>query len=40
VRDVSGGGSVADELEKLTALKANGTISDADFEAAKAKLLG
>ena len=33
------GGSTADELAKLADLKAKGAISDADFEAAKAKLL-
>jgi Phospholipase_D-nuclease N-terminal/Short C-terminal domain len=33
------GGSTADELAKLADLKAKGTITDADFEAAKAKLL-
>jgi ABC-type transport system involved in cytochrome bd biosynthesis fused ATPase/permease subunit len=36
----SGGASTADELSKLAGLKANGTISDAEFEAQKAKLLG
>jgi ABC-type multidrug transport system fused ATPase/permease subunit len=33
------GGSTADELTKLADLKSKGTISDADYEAAKAKLL-
>jgi ABC-type multidrug transport system fused ATPase/permease subunit len=33
------GGSTADELAKLADMKAKGTITDADFEAAKAKLL-
>ena len=33
------GSSTADELAKLADLKSKGTISDADFEAAKAKLL-
>jgi len=35
----SGGASTADELSKLAGLKANGTITDAEFEAQKAKLL-
>ncbi len=35
-----GGASTADELEKLAKLKAAGTITDAEFEAQKAKLLG
>lgn len=35
-----GGASTADELEKLARLKAAGTISEAEFEAQKAKLLG
>jgi hypothetical protein len=33
------GGSTADELAKLADLKAKGSISDADYEAAKAKIL-
>jgi hypothetical protein len=33
------GSSTADELAKLADLKSKGAISDADFEAAKAKLL-
>ena len=32
--------SVADELRKLAGLRSEGVISDAEFEAAKAKLLG
>jgi len=36
----AGGGSTADELSKLAGLKANGTITEAEFEAQKAKLLG
>ena len=32
-------GSTADELARLAALKANGTITDAEFEQAKAKAL-
>ncbi len=34
------GGSTVDELSKLADLKANGTITDAEFEAQKAKILG
>src|SRR6476646_3942655 len=33
------GGSTADELARLADLKANGTITDAEFEQAKAKAL-
>jgi hypothetical protein len=33
------GGSTVDDLAKLADLKANGTITDAEFEAQKAKLL-
>ena len=36
----SGGASTADELSKLAGLKANGTISEEEFQAQKAKLLG
>jgi hypothetical protein len=36
----SSGGSSADELAKLGDLKAKGVITDAEFEAQKAKLLG
>jgi Short C-terminal domain len=32
--------SVADELRKLAGLRSEGVISDAEFEAAKTKLLG
>jgi hypothetical protein len=41
VRDVasSSGGGAADELAKLADLKARGVITDAEFEAQKAKLL-
>jgi len=39
VRQTAGGGSTADELAKLADLKAKGSISDADYEAAKAKVL-
>jgi hypothetical protein len=42
VRDAasSSGASVADELTKLSALRDSGTITAAEFEAQKAKLLG
>jgi hypothetical protein len=40
VRQTAGSGSTADELAKLADLKAKGAISDADYEAAKAKVLG
>lgn len=41
VRETAGsGGGTADELAKLAELKAAGTISDADYERAKAKILG
>ena len=41
VRDVAGSsGSTADELTKLAQLKDQGVISDAEFEAQKAKLMG
>ncbi len=36
----SGGASTADELAKLADLKAAGTLSDEEYNAAKAKLLG
>jgi hypothetical protein len=36
----AGGGSVVDELSRLGELKNQGLISDAEFTAAKAKLLG
>ncbi len=39
VQQAAGSGSTADELAKLADLKAKGAISDADFEAAKAKIL-
>jgi hypothetical protein len=35
----AGGTSVADELHKLSDLKAKGVLSDAEFETAKAKLI-
>jgi hypothetical protein len=34
------GGSIAEELGKLAALRQQGIISDADFEQAKARLIG
>jgi hypothetical protein len=40
VKQAAGSSSTADELAKLADLKANGTISDADYEAAKKKVLG
>jgi hypothetical protein len=40
VRSTVSSGSTADEIAKLADLKAKGTISDAEFEAQKAKLLG
>ena len=36
---VASGGSTADELERLTQLHADGSLSDDEFSAAKAKLL-
>jgi ABC-type multidrug transport system fused ATPase/permease subunit len=39
VRQTAGGASQADELAKLADLKAKGALSDAEFEAQKAKLL-
>jgi hypothetical protein len=40
IRQAAGGSSAADELAKLTDLKAKGAISDAEFEKAKTKILG
>ena len=40
IRSVAGSGSTADELEKLAALRERGVISDSEFEAQKASLLG
>jgi len=40
VRQTAGGASTADELSKLADLKAKGTISEDEFQAQKAKLLG
>ena len=39
VRSVADSGSAADQLEKLSKLKQQGTITDAEFEAQKAKIL-
>jgi hypothetical protein len=39
VRDTAASASPADELQKLSELKAKGDISEAEFEQAKAKLL-
>jgi len=39
VKQVAGGGT-ADELSKLADLRASGVITDAEFQAQKAKLLG
>ena len=40
VQDAAGSGGAASELERLAALKANGTITDAEFQQMKAKVLG
>lgn len=39
VRSVNGGSGAADELTKLADLRANGVITDAEFEAQKARIL-
>ena len=39
VRQAAGSGSVASELSKLSELHASGALTDAEFEAQKAKLL-
>ena len=39
VRQAAGAGSTADELAKLAELNKAGSLSDADYEAAKAKVL-
>ena len=40
IRSVAGSGvSVSDELAKLSALRSDGTLSDAEYEQAKAKIL-
>jgi hypothetical protein len=40
VQSVSGGGSAAEEIARLADLKDKGVISQAEFDAAKAKALG
>ena len=40
VKKTAGAGSSADQLAKLADLKAQGVLSDAEFEAQKAKILG
>jgi hypothetical protein len=40
VKQTAGGGSAADELEKLSKLHDANKISDAEFEKAKAKIVG
>lgn len=40
IREAAGGSSAVDELAKLSDLKDKGAISDAEFQQAKAKLLG
>jgi hypothetical protein len=39
VQDVAGSSGSADELAKLADLKAQGVLTDAEFEAEKAKIL-
>jgi ABC-type multidrug transport system fused ATPase/permease subunit len=39
VQDVAGGGSTADEIERLAKLQSQGAISEEEFRQAKAKLL-
>jgi ABC-type multidrug transport system fused ATPase/permease subunit len=39
VKEAAGAGSTADQLSKLAALKDQGTISQAEFDAQKAKIL-
>ena len=36
----AGGGSIVDKLKELSDLKASGALNDAEFEQAKAQLLG
>jgi Phospholipase_D-nuclease N-terminal/Short C-terminal domain len=40
IRSTASSGGTADELARLAELRSNGTISDAEFETAKAKVLG
>lgn len=39
IRQAAGGGNVADQLAQLSAMKTAGDITDADYEAAKTKVL-
>jgi hypothetical protein len=39
VRETAGAGNTAEQLEKLASLKNSGALTDAEFEAQKAKLL-
>lgn len=40
IKDVAGGGGSADELSKLADLHASGKLDDAEYSAAKAKVIG
>src|SRR5262249_18014346 len=40
VQDAAGGSSAADEIARAADLRAQGTITDAEFEAIKAKAIG
>ena len=40
VREAAGSGNTADELAKISDLKAKGVLSDQEYEQAKAKILG
>ena len=40
IQEASGGASTADELKKLSDLKNSGVLTEAEYEAQKAKLLG
>lgn len=39
IREAAGTANVADQIAQLSAMRAEGTITDADYEAAKAKVL-
>jgi len=39
IQSVAGGTSTADQITRLADLKANGTLSEAEFQAGKAKAL-
>jgi hypothetical protein len=39
IREAAGTTNVADQIAQLSAMRAEGTITDADYEAAKAKIL-